>query len=45
MEKEEYISFDDADGVQIKVGDKMTIAVDESTDIEVEVKDIKKKIN
>lgn len=45
MEKEEFISFDDTEVVRVKVGDLMTIVVDESTEIEVVVKRIVKKVN
>lgn len=43
--EEQFISFDDETPVSIKVGDVMTIFVDESTEIEVVVREIKKKVN
>lgn len=43
--QEDYIAFDDEQPIKIKIGDVMTIFVDESTEIEVEVREIKKKVN
>lgn len=42
--QEEYIAFDDEQSIKIKIGDVMTIVVDEKTEIEVEVREIKIKV-